>query len=176
MDILPIKIYGSAVLREKAAPIDEITDDLRGLIAGMRDSLYYHQGVGLAANQVGVARRLFLVDEGKGLKVFINPRILESEGETVSEEGCLSLPEVFVDVARSRSLHLEYMDEGGETRRLEADGLLARVIQHEYDHLEGVLIADHAGFVASRMIRGKLKRLRKRVKESLYIYERLRCF
>jgi len=167
MDILPIKIYGSAVLREKAAPVAEITDELLALIGGMRDSLYYHQGIGLAANQVGVPRRLFLADEGRGLKVCINPRIIELSGEAVSEEGCLSLPEIFVDVRRSRSLLLEYLDEKGETRRLEAEGLLARVIQHELDHLDGVLIADRAGFMASRMIRGKLKRLRKRVRESL---------
>ncbi|MFH1037172.1 MAG: peptide deformylase [PVC group bacterium] len=167
MNILPIKIYGNAVLREKAAPVAEITDELLALIGSMRDSLYYHQGIGLAANQVGVARRLFLVDEGKGLRVFINPRILESNGEAVSEEGCLSLPEIFVDVNRSPSLLLEYLDEKGETRRLEAEGLLARVIQHECDHLEGVLISDRAGFLASRMIKGKLKRLRKRVRESL---------
>lgn len=167
MSLMPIKIYGSPVLKEKAAPVGEVDGGVRGLVRRMSDSLYYHQGLGLAANQVGVAQRIFLADEGKGLKVFINPVILEAEGETTAEEGCLSFPEVFVDIPRSQSLLLEYLDEEGEVRRLEAEGLLARIIQHEYDHLEGVLISDRAGFVASRLISGKLKKLRKRARESL---------
>jgi len=167
MTIVPIKIYGSQVLREKAAAITEIDDEIRGLVRRMTESLYYHQGLGLAANQVGVARRLFLVDDGQGLKVFINPVIRESAGEVSGEEGCLSFPEVFVDIPRSESLLVEYLDEKGEPRSLEAAGLLARIIQHEYDHLEGVLISDRAGFIASRLISGKLKKLRKRVRESL---------
>lgn len=167
MTIMPIKLYGSPVLHEKSAPVDEITDELLDLIGGMRESLYYHQGVGLAANQVGVARQVFLADGEKGLKAFINPRIIETDGEASSEEGCLSLPEIYVDITRAGKVLLEYLDETGEIRRLEVDGLLARVIQHECDHLEGVLISDRAGFLASRMIRGKLNRLRKRVRESL---------
>ena len=94
-------------------------------------------------------------------------RSIETDSEASSEEGCLSLPEIYVDIHRARTLLLEYLDEKGEIRRLEADGLLARVIQHECDHLEGVLISDRAGFLASRMIGGKLKRLRKKVRESL---------
>lgn len=167
MTILPIKIYGSPVLREKAVPVEGITDELLRLIDGMRASLYYHQGIGLAANQVGVARRVFLVDEGSGLKIFINPRIIEADGEASSEEGCLSLPDIFVDITRSHSLLLEYLDEREEIKQMEAKGILARIIQHEYDHLEGVVISDRAGFLASKLIRGKLKRLRKRVQESL---------
>ncbi len=167
MPIQPIKIYGSPVLREKAVPISEIDDEVRELVRGMTESLYYHQGLGLAANQVGVARRLFLADDGKGLKVFINPVIRESAGEVSGEEGCLSFPEVFVDIPLSESLLVEYLDEKGEPQSLAATGLLARIIQHEYDHLEGVLISDRAGFIASRLISGKLKKLRKRVRESL---------
>ena len=167
MYIQPIKIYGSPVLREKAAPISEIDDEVRELVRGMTESLYYHQGLGLAANQVGTARRLFLADDGKGLKVFINPVIRESAGAISGEEGCLSFPEVFVEISRAESLLVEYLDEKGETRRLEAEGMLARIIQHEYDHLEGVLIPDRAGFIASRLIRGKLRKLKKRVRESL---------
>ena len=91
MSVLPIKIYGSPILREKAEAIEEITDEVRRLVKVMRDSLYYYQGVGLAANQIGEAKRLFLIDEGKGLKVFINPRILRSEDITTAEEGCLSI-------------------------------------------------------------------------------------
>jgi len=167
MNILPIKIYGSPVLREKAVPVEKITDDLVSLIVDMKKSLAYHQGIGLAANQIGVARRLFLADGGGGLKVFINPRIIETDGTAVSEEGCLSLPEIYVDVRRESSLLMEYLDEKEKVVQIEADGLWARVIQHEYDHLEGIVISDHAGFLAKKLIRGKLKRLRKRVRESL---------
>ena len=167
MQILPIKIYGSPVLRQEAAPVEKITDDLIGLIEDMKQSLCYHQGIGLAANQIGVARRLFLADGGGGLKAFINPRIIESEGTAVAEEGCLSLPEIYIDVQRRSSLLVEYLDENEEIARMEADGLWARVIQHEYDHLEGIMISDYAGFLTKKLIRGKLKRLRKRVREAL---------
>lgn len=168
MSILPIKIYGSEVLRRKAEAIENITDDIHDLIKGMRDSLYYHQGIGLAANQVGVAKRLFVIDESQGrdLRIFINPRIIEEVGTVTAEEGCLSLPEIYVEVLRSRSLLLEYIDDRGGSRRLEAEGLLARVIQHECDHLNGVMTVDHAGFLARRMIKGKLKKLEKRVQET----------
>ncbi len=166
MPILPIKIYGSEVLRQKAEAIGELTDDIRELISGMRDSLYYHQGIGLAANQVGVSKRLFVVDAGDGLKVFINPRIKERDVTVTAEEGCLSLPEIYVEVPRSRSILLEYMDEEGKEKTLEADGLLARVIQHECDHLDGMMTIDHAGFLARKMLKGKLRRLEKRVQEA----------
>jgi peptide deformylase len=167
MSILPIKIYGSPVLRKKADPVTGIDDGIRDLIRRMTESLYYHQGLGLAANQVGVATRVFLADDGKGLKVFLNPTILERDGREVGEEGCLSFPEVFVEIPRAGSLLVEYLDEREEVRRLEAEGLLARIIQHEYDHLDGVLICDRAGFIASRLIAGKLKKLRKRARESI---------
>ncbi len=164
---MPIKIYGTPVLREKARPVEGIDDGVLDLIRRMTESLYYHQGLGLAANQVGVATRLFLADEGKGLKIFLNPVILERTGRVAGEEGCLSFPEVFVEIPRAESLLVEYLDEKEEVRRMEAEGLLARIIQHEYDHLEGVLICDRAGFIASRMIRGKLKKLKKRSRESM---------
>ena len=167
MDILPIKIYGSPVLRETAREIEKIDDQIISLISRMRDSLYYHQGLGLAASQVGEAIRLFLIGDKSGLKTFINPRILKREGTNVAEEGCLSLPGIFVDVYRAESLLLEYIDEKGETRRLEAQGLLARAIQHEFDHLEGTLISDRAGYISRKMIKRKLDKLAKRVRESL---------
>ena len=155
------------MLRETAAPIKEIDGETLELVRRMTESLYYHQGLGLAANQIGVARRLFLADDGHGLKVFINPIIRERGGEVSREEGCLSFPEVFVDIPRADSLLVEYLDQNGEPRKLEAEGMLARIIQHEYDHLEGVLISDRAGFIASRLISGKLRKLQKRVRESL---------
>jgi peptide deformylase len=167
MSILPIKIYGSPVLRTKAAPIEKITDELVRLIKNMKQSLGYHQGIGLAANQIGVARRLFLADAGDGIRVFINPRITESEDTVVNEEGCLSIPGIYVNVRRKNSLLVEYLDENEKPVKMEADGLWARVIQHEYDHLEGILISDRAGLLTKKLIRGKLKRLRKQVQETL---------
>lgn len=167
MTILPIKIYGSPVLRQKSEPIEKITDDLIDMIGDMKKSLFYHQGIGLAANQIGIARRVFLADGGGGLRVFINPKIIEADGDSVGEEGCLSLPEIYVDVSRKRSLLVEYIDEDEKIVRMEADGLWARVIQHEYDHIEGIMISDRAGFLAKKLIRNKLKRLRKKVRETL---------
>jgi peptide deformylase len=166
MSILPIKIYGSEVLRQKAEPVEEMTDDLRKIIKGMRDSLYYHQGAGLAANQIGIARQIFLADDGSGLTVCLNPRIVQVDGKAVAEEGCLSLPEIYLDVERAAGLKLEYLDEEWEPRELEAEGLLSRIIQHEVDHLGGVLISDRASFLARRLIAGKLRKLEKRVQES----------
>jgi len=167
MSVLPIKIYGSEVLKEKAEIVEGLDDEVRRLIRDLRDSLYYHQGAGLAANQVGIPRQVFVVDQGKGLIVCINPRIVAVEGKVGGEEGCLSLPGIFVDIERAASLQLEYRDENWEPRKLEAEGQLARIIQHETDHLAGVVIADRAGFVTRKMIGGKLRKLQKRVEESL---------
>ena len=167
MSILPIKIYGSEVLREKAEAIPELTDEVRQLVAGMKDSMYYHQGVGLAANQVGVPKRLFVADDGDGFKAFINPVIIEANGRAAAEEGCLSLPGIYVDIERGFSVTVEYLDEDGERKRLDAEGLLARIIQHELDHLDGVMISDRAGFLAKKMMGGKLKKLAKHAKERL---------
>jgi len=166
MPILPIKIYGSDVLRQQASPVEKMTDDLRRMIGEMRDSLYYHQGAGLAANQIGVPRQIFLADDGRGLLVCINPRIVELEGKAVAEEGCLSLPEIYIDIERADSLKLEYLDQDWELKQIDAEGLLCRIIQHEVDHLKGVLISDRAGFVTRKLIAGKLRKLEKRVQES----------
>lgn len=166
MSILPIKIYGSEVLRQKAEAVEEMTDEVRRIVNGMRDSLYYHQGAGLAANQIGVARQIFLANDGKDLIVCINPRIIEVDGKVVAEEGCLSIPGIYLDIQRAASLKLECRNEEWEPRQLEAEGLLARIIQHEVDHLDGVLITDRASFLARKLITGKLRRLEKRVLES----------
>ena len=147
------------MLREKAAPIKEIDGETLELVRRMTESLYYHQGLGLAANQIGVARRLFLADDGHGLKVFINPIIRERGGEVSREEGCLSFPEVFVDIPRADSLLVEYLDQNGEPRKLEAEGMLARIIQHEYDHLEGTMIKDRMSRPAKIKARRRLKQL-----------------
>ena len=167
MSILPIKIYGSDALRQKAEAIPELTEEVRRLVGWMKDSMYYHQGVGLAANQVGIAKRLFVADDGNGFRAFINPKIIKTDGRAEAEEGCLSLPGIYVDIGRGFSVTVEYLDPDGEQRRLDAEGLLARIIQHELDHLDGVLISDRAGFLAKKLMAGKLKKLARWMKERL---------
>ena len=167
MPILPIKIYGSEVLREKAEAIPELTGEVRQLVGWMKESMYYHQGVGLAANQVGIAKRLFVADDGNGFRAFINAAIVETDARAEAEEGCLSLPGIYVDIGRASRITVEYLDQDGEQRRLDAEGLLARIIQHELDHLDGVLISDRAGFLARKMMAGKLKKLARRAREIL---------
>ena len=167
MPILPVKIYGSEVLRDKAEAIPELTGEVRLLVERMKESMYYHQGVGLAANQVGVPKRLFVSDDGNGFRAFINPAIVEADGREEAEEGCLSLPGIYVDIGRAFRITVDYLDQEGEERRLDAEGLLARIIQHELDHLDGILISDRAGFLAKKMISGKLKKLAKRAQERL---------
>ena len=167
MSILPIKIYGSDVLHQKAEAVPELSGEVRQLVGWMKDSMYYHQGVGLAANQVGVAKRLFVADDGDGFRAFINPQIVEADGRAEAEEGCLSLPGIYVDIKRAFSVTVEYRDENWEQKRLKAEGLLARIIQHELDHLDGVLISDRAGFLAKKMMAGKLKKLAKQARERL---------
>lgn len=153
------------MLKEKSREVKEMGDAVKNLIGNMADTLYDAPGVGLAANQIGVPDRIFLFDVGEGLNVCINPRITFPDEEMTEAaenlEGCLSLPGIELPVERHVRLKLEYQDEKGEARSLEAEGLLARVIQHETDHLDGVVILDRA----DRKARAEaLKRLR----DSLY--------
>lgn len=159
MKVRKVVVYGDPVLRRRADPIDVFDDDLRDFIGEMANSLKYHQGAGLAAPQVGESRRLFLADDGGGIKIFINPEILASEGSVTSEEGCLSLPGIYLDVPRASQVRVRYLDPSGRELEETADGLLARIIQHENDHLDGVMICDRAGYLSRKLIAGRLRRL-----------------
>lgn len=177
--ILPIIAYGDSVLKKKAVEIDKDYPKLNELIANMYDTMYGAHGVGLAAPQVGLAIRLFLVDaepfaddpelsekereQLKGLnKTFINPIILEEEGdEWAFNEGCLSIPDVREDVFRQPRIKIQYQDENFETHIEDYDGLAARVIQHEYDHIEGILFTDKLSSFKKRLIKGKLANISK---------------
>lgn len=177
--ILPIIAYGDSVLKKKAVEIDKDYPKLNELIANMYDTMYGAHGVGLAAPQVGLAIRLFLVDaepfaddpelsekereQLKGLKkTFINPVILEEEGdEWAFNEGCLSIPDVREDVFRQPRIKIQYQDENFETHIEDYDGLAARVIQHEYDHIEGILFTDKLSSFKKRLIKGKLANISK---------------
>ena len=177
--ILPIVAYGDPVLKRKATDIDKDYPKLDELIDSMYETMYGAFGVGLAAPQIGLSIRLFLVDtspfaDDEDLdaeaqarlkdfkKTFINPVILEETGdEWPFNEGCLSIPDVREDVFRKPTIKIQYQDENFDTHIEEYDGLIARVIQHEYDHIEGVLFTDKLSSFKKRLIKGKLTNISK---------------
>ena len=163
MAVLPIRKYGDDVLRRPAEPVTEIDASLQTLIDDMIDTMYAAPGVGLAATQIGEAYQLFVVDvaeqdQPSDLKVFINPEILESHDEITWTEGCLSFPGITEDVDRAARVKVRALDREGKPFVLEAEGLLAVAIQHEYDHLQGVLMIDHLGPLKKRMVDRKMKK------------------
>ena len=177
--ILPIVAYGDVVLKKEAKEIDKDYPKLNELIDNMYETMYGAYGVGLAAPQIGLAIRLFLVDtspfaddedlskkESEQMKnfkkTFINARILEEEGdEWAFNEGCLSIPDVREDVFRKPKIKIQYQDENFDTHVEEYDGLIARVIQHEYDHIEGILFTDKLSSFKKRLIKGRLANISK---------------
>ena len=164
MSVLPIRKYGDDVLRKPAELVAEIDDSLQKLIDDMTDTMYAAPGVGLAANQVGVSKRLMLIDLSVGkrpgeLHVFINPDIVEVEGEITEEEGCLSIPDFVEVVTRPGRVKLRFLDRAGAEREMWGEGLMARAMSHEIDHLNGTLFVDHLrGFKRDRIIK-KIQKL-----------------
>lgn len=169
--IRPIIAYGDPVLRKKAVEIDEDYPDLKLVLEDMFETMYHSQGVGLAAPQIGLSIRLFVVDaapfvdddeeDTEGLRdfkrVFINPIIIEETGkEWKFEEGCLSIPGIREDVSRNPDVIVEYYNENFELVEEKLTGLAARVVQHEYDHIEGVLFIDKINPLKKQLIKGKL--------------------
>ncbi|HEX5633155.1 MAG TPA: peptide deformylase [Gemmatimonadales bacterium] len=158
MSLLQLHLLGSPVLRQRSAEVTVFDEELRKFVADMFETMEAANGVGLAANQVGVARRVAVVEaEGKRFAM-VNPRLVQVEGRGTQEEGCLSIPDVFGDVTRPTKVVLEAQDEHGQPYRLEAEGLVARAIQHEIDHLDGILFLDHMGALRRAML---LKKFRK---------------
>jgi peptide deformylase len=139
-----LRLFGDPVLKQRAREVEELDDTVARLVAGMYDTMEREAGVGLAAPQVGVRRRVFTYDlhEGDGPGVVINPEIVEMSGEVVEEEGCLSVPGMRFEITRSAFVTLRGVDLQGHEVVLEGDDLLARMIQHEMDHLDGVLVLD----------------------------------
>ena len=136
-------MLGAASLREKSVPVKEVTGEIKALAAEMTKTMYKEEGVGLAAPQVGKNIRMFVVDDGSGAQVFINPQITAMSVELAEmEEGCLSVPGIYEKVSRPKSVRIQALDENGKRRVLEVAGYLARIIQHEYDHLDGILFID----------------------------------
>jgi peptide deformylase len=172
--VLPVVAYGDPVLKQRAEDIEQDYPELKKLIADMFETMYAANGVGLAAPQIGRAVRLFVIDgspfaeddenpEMEGFKkVFINPEIVEEEGkEWPFNEGCLSIPTVREDVYRKPKIRLKYYDENFEFHDENFDGLKARIIQHEFDHIEGILFIDRINGLKRRLLKSKLNNISK---------------
>ena len=163
MAIRTILHYPDKRLREKGARIETVTREIRALIDDMAETMYAAPGVGLAATQIGEVLQLFIVDvadaeEPSDLRVFINPEILSREDAVTWQEGCLSFPGVTEEVDRSAKVRVRAQDRDGKSFELEAEGLLAVAIQHEYDHLQGVLMIDHLGPLKKRLVHRKMQK------------------
>ncbi len=142
MSALVIRQYGDPVLKERTREVDEIDGSVASLVESMIETMYAAPGSGLAANQVGVQRRIFVYDIGDGAHTIINPRIVESDGEWVYDEGCLSVPGLSWEILRPNAVHLVGLDLDGNEVSIEAAELEGRVFQHELDHLDGILLVE----------------------------------
>lgn len=138
-----IRVLGDPVLRQEAVSIEDIDGRIVRMAKDMVPAMYEAEGIGLAAPQVGIQKRLFVYDIGEGPQTLVNPQIIDSDGEWAFEEGCLSIPGLFFEIVRPKQVHLVGRDLEGKEISVEADELLARLFQHELDHLDGVLLLDH---------------------------------
>ncbi|MBR6267465.1 MAG: peptide deformylase [Selenomonadaceae bacterium] len=154
MSLLEIKKAGDPVLKKVCAPVEKIDRRLRRTLDDMAETMYARDGVGIAAPQVGLSIRAVVIDVDKKRYDLINPEITFREGSEVDTEGCLSVPEIYGEVERSERVMVEYLNRYGKPQSLEADGLLARCIQHELDHLDGQLFID----IAKNLHKGEKKK------------------
>lgn len=170
--IYPVTVYGDPILRKVAQPIQPDYPDLKEFLENMWETMYHADGVGLAAPQVGRSIRIFVIDASAGAdeepelkdfkKTFINPQIIETSGEPWAlEEGCLSLPEIREDITRPEVVRIRYFDEQFQEHDETYGGFAARVIQHEYDHLEGKLFIDYLSPLRRKLLRGRLGNITK---------------
>ncbi len=158
MSLLPLHLLGSPVLRQHSPEVKTVDDEVRRLVEDMFETMDAAKGIGLAANQVGVSRRVAVVDVDGDRFAMINPRIVETEGRDVAEEGCLSIPDIYGDVTRPDRVVIEALDAAGNRYRKEATGLKARAIQHEIDHLDGILFLDHLSLIKRQMLLARWRR------------------
>ena len=176
MSILPITLYGDKILRKTVDPVATIDNETVKLITDMFDTMRNANGIGLAANQVGANKTIFIVDisavegeEDKKPMIFINPKIFSrSENKTSFEEGCLSIPDLRAEVIRPDAITIKYFDAEMKEQKLEANDLLARVIQHEYDHLKGILFTDLVDQETQKKFKKPLNKIKKRKLEVDY--------
>jgi peptide deformylase len=152
MAVLPIHLLGSPVLREHAAEVTVFDDALRAFVADMFETMDIAMGVGLAANQVGRATRVAVIDADDHRFAMINPTVTNATGSASADEGCLSIPEAFAEVTRPERITLHAFDEHGAPFTLELDGLAARAVQHEIDHLDGMLFIDHLSMLKKQLL------------------------
>jgi peptide deformylase len=172
MALLRIHHYPDPVLKQKAVAVTSFDEELRCLAGDMLDTMYAAPGVGLAAPQVGVSRRLIVLDcssreNGPQPLVAVNPEIVAGEGECCEEEGCLSVPEYYAKVPRSEMVRVRFQDLDGQLRELEADGLWAICFQHEIDHLDGILFVDRLSPLKRSMFRKKYQKIQEQRQEQL---------
>ncbi len=165
MAVRPVRLYGDPVLRQKARPVDAFDETLTQLVEDMIETMHAYRGVGLAGNQVGVLQRVLVIEvpgekEGESMRLaLVNPKLSEPSGQQVEEEGCLSIPGIYEDVKRAREIRVRAQDLQGRPIDLSADGYLARVLQHEVDHLDGVLFLDRLSPLRRQFLRRSLEAL-----------------
>jgi peptide deformylase len=160
MAVLSVLKYGDPKLRRRAEPVGEITPEVRRIVDDLVDTMYDEAGIGLAAPQVGISMRLIVIgdDKGRAARPLVNPTIVDRGGEITGEEGCLSIPGVFADVTRAEWVQLDATDLEGKPISIRARGLQARVLQHEIDHLDGVLFIDRLDPVTRDRIKRRIKK------------------
>lgn len=168
MSVLPIRLYGDPILREKAAEITRVDNSVIELVRDMFDTLKDAQGLGLAANQVGVLKRVFVVNlshvkEGESPFAIINPVMVDKTGEIIGEEGCLSIPGIYEDVLRAKKVTFKGLDLTGQDIIIQGEDLRSRVMQHELDHLNGILFIDHLSKIKREEINSKLNKISEKV-------------
>jgi peptide deformylase len=157
--LLTVRLYGDPVLRQVAAPVTEVTPEIKRIIADMTDTMWHQVGIGLAAPQVGLSYRILVMDDGKGgAEALLNPVIESRTGTVREEEGCLSVPGIFAEVERAKTIRVSAIDIEGHPISFEASGLKSRVVQHELDHLDGVLFIDRLPPVTRDRIKKKIQK------------------
>jgi peptide deformylase len=161
MSLLPLHLLGSPVLRQRSSEVASVDGEARRLVDDLFETMDAARGIGLAANQVGVARRIAVVDADGDRFAMIDPVIVETEGLATAEEGCLSIPDIYGDVTRPERVVVEALDQHGNRYRREATGLKARAIQHEIDHLDGILFLDHLSLIKRQILLARWRRERK---------------
>ncbi|MGB9596836.1 MAG: peptide deformylase [Candidatus Poribacteria bacterium] len=167
---LGITKYGNPVLRKVAEPVNEINDEIKKIVNDMLDTMYASEGVGIAAPQIGVSKRIIIIDtnpEDASVKplIIINPEIVEASGEIKEQEGCLSIPDVRSEVKRYEHVVVEGLDLEGNKIRVEGTDLLARALQHEIDHINGKLFIDHISKLKQQLIKNQLRKIEQENKE-----------
>lgn len=160
----PIVVYGDPILREVSEPVDEFNQEIKDLVSDLKDTVKKAKGLGLSAVQIGVLKRVFIIDLSavdvtETLRVYINPEIVETDGEVEYEEGCLSFPGIYQHISRPSKVTVRATDIDGNSFEHTVEGLAARAIQHEFDHLGGKLFIDYLSPISRTLLRGRLKKL-----------------